>query len=74
MDVLLNVEPVLSQHNLKRLRRLYDQLESHVRSLKLLGVAPESYGSLLSSVLLKKLPSELHLIISRKVSKGDWTI
>ena len=74
MEVLLNVEPVLSSHNLKRLRQLYDQLESHVRSLKSLGVTPESYGSLLSSVLLNKLPSELRLIISRKVSERDWNL
>ena len=74
MEVLLNVEPVLSPHNLKRLRRLYDQLESHIRILKSLGVTPESYGSLLSSVLLNKLPSELRLIISAKRSaKGIGT-
>lgn len=74
MDVLLNAEPVLSQHNLKGLRHLYDQIESHVRSLKSLGVSSESYGSLLSSVLLSKLPQELRLIISRKTSEDDWSL
>ena len=41
-------------NNVKALRRLYD-----VRSLKFLGVTAESYGSLLASVLMNKLPREL---------------
>ena len=56
------------------LRNLYDRVESHIRGLKGLGVASDSYGSLLSSVLLKKLPRELCLIISREVSEDDWTL
>ena len=41
------------------------------RSLKALGVEPESYGAMLSSVLLTKLPPEIRLIVSRKVSSDD---
>ena len=41
--------------------------ESYIRSLKALGVNPDSYGAMLSSVLLNKLPPELRLIISRQV-------
>lgn len=32
---------------------------------------PESYGTMLSSVLLSKLPPELRLIVSRKVPADD---
>ena len=53
---------------------MYDIVESHVRSLKALGVSPESYGSLLASVLLNKLPQELRLIVSRKITDGDWSL
>ena len=74
MDILLNVEPVTSVHNLKSLRHLYDLVESHIRSLKSLGVSSDSYGSLLSSVLLNKLPQELRLIVSRKVTDADWSL
>ena len=74
MDILLNAEAVSSQHNLKGLRHLYDLIEAHVRSLKSLGVASDSYGSLLSSVLLSKLPQELRLDISRKTSEDDWSL
>ena len=68
MNILLNLEAVSSQHNLKGLRRLYDSVESHIRSLKSLDVSPESYGSLLSSVILQKLPQDLRLIVSREIS------
>ena len=74
MDILLNANPVASPNDLKSLRHLYDQIESHVRGLKSLGVASESYGSLLSSVLLNKLPRELRLIISRKTTDDTWNL
>lgn len=67
MEILLNTEAITSEQNVRGLRRLYDDVESHIRSLKSLGVAPESYGALLSPVLLNKLPPELRLIVSRKI-------
>ena len=54
MEILLNLEAVTSSHNLRALRHLYE-----VRSLKSLGVDTTSYDSVLSSVLLNKLPSDL---------------
>ena len=73
MDILLSVEAVSSSSNHTALRRLYDKVESNVRSLEALGVSADSYGSLLTSVLIKKLPNELRLIMSRK-SAGDWEL
>lgn len=72
MDQLLKVESVTSPRNIVGLRRLFDSIESHIRSLKSLGVKAESYSSLLSSVLLNKLPEEIQLLISRKVPEKDW--
>ena len=72
MDMLLNIEAVTSQHNVIGLRRMYDRVQSHIRGLRALGVSSDSYGSLLSLVLLKKLPHELRLLISRKVSDDEW--
>ena len=63
MDALLKIEAITSQFNLKGLRHLYDLIETQVRSLKSLGVAPESYGTLLSSMLVNKLPPELCLLL-----------
>ena len=69
MDTLMNMDAVSSDRHLRDLRRLYDKPESHVRSLKSLGIEATSYGALLSPVLLAKLPPELRLIVSRKVSE-----
>ena len=74
MDILLNLNTVSLQHNLKGLRHLFDQVESYVRGLKSLGVPPESYGSLMSYVLMNKLPSEFSLIINRDVKGDEWDI
>ena len=74
MDILLNVDPVMSSHNLKGLRQLCDTIVPQVRGLKLLGVLADSYESLLSSVLLNKLHQELRLILSRNVGDDEWKL
>ena len=71
MEQLLNTDGVSSQHDARGLRHLYDVIESNVHSLKSLGVTVESYGSLLSSVLINKLPLELRLTASRKFGDAD---
>ena len=54
MKALLNLEAVTSSRDLKNLRQLYDKVESHVRCLKSLdNITSASYGSLLSSILMK---------------------
>ena len=71
METLLGVEPVpASDKNSRSLRRLYDEVESHIRSLKALGVEHTSYGAMLAPVLLTKLPPDVRLIVSRKVGTG----
>ena len=71
METLLNEEAVSSDQNLKQLSRLYDNTESHIRSLKSLDVDSTSYGAMLSSVLLNKLPPDIRLIVSRKLSSTE---
>ena len=61
MEALLNLEAVISQYNLKALCHLHDIVESQMRGLRALGVAAKSYGSLLSPVILSKLPPEFRL-------------
>ena len=72
MVALLILEAVTSQNNLKVLRRLHDQVESQVRGLRALGIPAESYSSLLSPVILSKLPQEFCVIVSRQVREGRW--
>jgi len=74
MQTLVNIEAVTSQHNIKGLRRFYDLVESQVRGLRSLGVLVGSYGALLATILLDKLPSELQLIISREAHDEEWEL
>ena len=64
MEVLLSVEAVTSDMNLKALKHLYDITEAQVHGLKSIGVTSEEYRSLLSSVVLSKIPHEIRRIIS----------
>ena len=68
MDALMRLEPVISDRHLRDLRKLYDNAETHIHSLQSLGISPDTYGSLLSPVLLAKLPPDMRLTISREVS------
>ena len=69
-----HLESVASATNIKALRRLYDQVEFQVRSLKSLEVPLNSYGYLLSSLFVNWLPQELRLIISREIGDAEWCI
>ena len=71
MEILLNLTAVSGEHDLRGLRRLYNEVETNVRSLKALGVEQATYGAMLTSVLLTKLPPEIRLIATRKASGGD---
>ena len=73
MKTLLNISSVKSGLNIQAIRQLHDLIESQVRSLKSLGVSSSSYGSLLSSVVMSKLPQDLRLIITQEV-KDEWDL
>ena len=79
MDALICLEAVTSLSNLKGLRWLYDDdVELHTRSLRSLGVEPTctctSYGGLLASVLMNKLPRELKLLVSQLIGEEEWKL
>ena len=74
MEALLSISTVASDEHLRELRKLYDEAETNIRSLRTLGIEPESYGAMLSSVLLNKLPRELRLIVSRRISADDLNV
>ena len=58
--------------DIKRIRMVYDMIESNVRSLQKLGISAEMYGSLLIPIMLAKIPEELKLIISRDMKGEAW--
>ena len=74
MEALLSLPAVTSVYELRNLRQLYDKVESHVRSLKSIRIAASSYGNLLASILMKKIPSDLCLIVSRETVEDNWDL
>ena len=60
--------------HISELRKLYDRVESHLRSLLSLGIDSEHYGAMLIPVILEKLPSDIRLEISRKMGTRCWKI
>lgn len=74
MKILLNLSAVSREHDLRGLRWLYNEVEANVRSLKALGVGRDSYGTMLTSVLLTKLPPEIRLMVTRKASGEDFDL
>ena len=74
MESLTNLPQVSSEKDLKNLRKLYDDLEVNIRSLKCLEVDLNQYGALLMPMVMKKIPEEIRLLITRKISKDEWRL
>ncbi|CAB3991676.1 TNF receptor-associated factor 3 [Paramuricea clavata] len=74
MDSLLKLPEATSMGEVKKLRNIYDKLESHVRSLRNVGVSPDTYGSFLAPVVMLKIPEELRIIITRDLPSGEWKL
>ena len=72
MDALLRITAVTSHYDFKGLRRLYNAIEINVRGLKALELEAESYGSLMVSILMNKMPPEIRLIVSRNLNSEKW--
>ncbi|GBN70552.1 hypothetical protein AVEN_187652-1 [Araneus ventricosus] len=60
------IESAKSVSNVAALRKKYDELEIQVRSLESLGVAADTYSSLLCPIVLQKIPEEINLLYNRQ--------
>lgn len=66
MSKLLNLTPVKRSSDVAALRKLYDECEIQIRSLKSLGMSSDTYGCLPCPVLLQLIPDDLVLIYTCK--------
>ena len=72
---LMNVRPVFNESDVMRLRTLYDQVETHHRTLAALGADEQSYSSIIVPSLLEKLPETIRLAITRgKAEYEEWIL
>ena len=72
INQLLRLEKVKTGKNVQELRNLFDQIESHFRSLGSLNVKSEHNGSLLIPFIFEQLPDDITLQISRTLGKENW--
>ena len=61
MKALLNLQKAFSEKDVKALRKLYDNIEINVRSLKSLGIDFAQYGTLLIPMVMTKIHEEIRL-------------
>ena len=74
MDVLVRLPRATSFKDIETLRKIYNSLETSVRNLTELNVEISSYGTLLISLILERIPSELKVIISRRFKDDVWDL
>ena len=72
MGALLNVLP--PSNNLESLQTFYDTLQSHIRALSAVGESFQSYGVLLTTSVLRKLPPSVKMNMARDHYNTKWTI
>ena len=69
MQELLKLQECPNE-NVMQLRRIYDSINVNVRGLQSLGMPQEGYGSLLVSIIMKRMPKEATVQVARKISDG----
>ena len=74
MNALCKLEAVESCKDVVKLRRLHDETEAAVRSLKGLNIKPEMYGVFLTPLLMNKIPEELRIVLSRNSQGKTWDL
>ena len=65
--------PTVKLNDLQQLRSTCDQVELNLRSLVTLGVAVESFGTLVSTIVIDKLPPDIKLLFARHI-KDTWNL
>ena len=70
IDQLLNLPTVTTSLDTTKLRHLYDRIEKNVRCLKNLDVSSVHYGPILLQIVMKKIPDDIQLIVSRAMSNA----
>ena len=72
MQAPLNLPNPSNNHS--SLQTFYDTIENHMRGLASLGKSPDTYGSLLTPIILTKLPNEIKKNLARQTTNSEWTL
>ena len=74
MDSLLKIQAVKSSQELDKLRVMCDQTEGIVRSLDSMSIGAEMYGTILTPVVLTKIPEDFRVMLNRKLDEDTWDL
>ena len=74
MKNLLKLQRVESNLDVISLRRLYDDVQEQVRSLRSLRITEENYGIFLAPIVMELLPHEVQLNINRTLDEELWNL
>ena len=74
IEVLTKLPKVESINEVKKLRSLYDTVESHVRGLESMEISSEMYGCFLTPIVMQKLPEEFRIAITRNLESETWNL
>ena len=74
MEALTKIPRITAVHEVRRLRNLYDAVESHVRGLESLEISQEMYGCFLTPIIMQKLPEEFRVAITWNLTSETWVL
>ena len=74
MDALLSPKPASSSHDILCLRKIYDAVDVHTRTLVPFNINMDHYGTMLVSVLLNKLLKDFKIEIWRHMPADQWKL
>ena len=69
---LLDLKGVTDSNDTKGLRVLHDNIETYIRNLKSLQVTSETYGTMLVPCILKKIPSDIRVDVTKNLEGDSW--
>ena len=62
IEYLMALQKITKEQDLRGMHHLYDTTESTIRSLKGIGMSAEKYGTLLTPIIMSKIPPEMRLL------------
>ena len=74
VNELLNARPVFNEGDTRRLRSLYDFVETKYRALQALEVDERNYSEIVVPMLLEKIPDAIRLTITRGKDYLEWAL
>ena len=74
MNFLVILPRATSFKDIETMKKIYNSLETGIRNLTELNVDINSYGTLLITLILERIPSELKVIISRRFKDDVWDL